>query len=77
MTSDGNNIIVPILIRMLLIQLEQGDAYLSITSLLAESNASKEEIAFVGNAVGAMAVKIIGNKSYIRRTDLLKYIKHF
>lgn len=52
-----------------------GDAYLSITSLLAQQGASIEEIAFVGNAVGAMAVKIIGNKSYIQRTDLLKYIK--
>lgn len=52
-----------------------GDAYLSITSLLAENDASLEEIAFVGNAVGAMAVKILGNKSYIRRSDLLKYIK--
>ena len=75
MTSDGNNIIVPIFNSDVVDTIGAGDAYLSITSLLAESNASKEEIAFVGNAVGAMAVKIIGNKSYIRRTDLLKYIK--
>lgn len=52
-----------------------GDAYLSITSLLAQSGADINEIAFVGNAVGSMAVKILGNKSYIQRTDLLKYIK--
>ena len=52
-----------------------GDAYLSITALLAQQGASIQEIAFVGNAVGALAVKIIGNKSYIQRTDLLKYLK--
>ena len=52
-----------------------GDAYLSITALMAENGASMEEIAFVGNAVGAMAVKILGNKSYIQQTDLLKYVK--
>jgi sugar/nucleoside kinase (ribokinase family) len=52
-----------------------GDAYLSITSLLARQGASAEEIAFVGNAVGAMAVRILGNKSYIEKTSLLKYLK--
>ena len=75
MTSDGQNTTAPIFNSDVVDTIGAGDAYLSITSLLAESNASKEEIAFVGNAVGAMAVKIIGNKSYIRRTDLLKYIK--
>lgn len=75
MTKDGNNTTAPIFNSNVVDTIGAGDAYLSITSLLAESNASKEEIAFVGNAVGAMAVKIIGNKSFIRRTDLLKYIK--
>jgi sugar/nucleoside kinase (ribokinase family) len=52
-----------------------GDAYLSITGLLARQGAPAHEIAFIGNAVGAMAVKILGNKSYIEKTPLLKYIK--
>ncbi|MFC2100984.1 PfkB family carbohydrate kinase [Bacteroidota bacterium] len=52
-----------------------GDAFLSITTLMAKNNNSLEEIAFVGNAVGAMAVKILGNKSYIEKVPLLKYLK--
>jgi sugar/nucleoside kinase (ribokinase family) len=52
-----------------------GDAYLSVTSLLAKHGATTDEIAFIGNAVGAMAVKILGNKSYIEKPALLKYIK--
>jgi rfaE bifunctional protein nucleotidyltransferase chain/domain len=75
MTSDGNYIEAPIFNTDVVDTIGAGDAYLSITSLLAESGATNEEIAFVGNAVGSMAVKIIGNKSYIQRTDLLKYIK--
>ena len=52
-----------------------GDAFLSITSLLAKQGASTAEIGFIGNAVGAMAVKILGNKSYIEKIPLLKYLK--
>lgn len=75
MNKEGNQTLAPIFNTDVVDTIGAGDAYLSITSLLAEENASIEEIAFVGNAVGSMAVKIIGNKSYIRRTDLLKYIK--
>jgi bifunctional ADP-heptose synthase (sugar kinase/adenylyltransferase) len=75
MTSTGDRVSAPIFNTDVVDTIGAGDAYLSITSLLAKNKCSKEEIAFVGNAVGAMAVKIIGNKSYIRRTDLLKYIK--
>lgn len=75
MDKAGNQVSAPIFNSDVLDTIGAGDAYLSITSLLAQAGASNEEIAFVGNAVGAMAVKIIGNKSYIRRTDLLKYIK--
>lgn len=75
MSSDGNFVEAPIFNTDVVDTIGAGDAYLSITSLLAEEGASNEEIAFVGNAVGAMAVKIIGNKTYIQRTDLLKYIK--
>ena len=52
-----------------------GDAFLSITSLLAFKNTEIDEIAFIGNAVGAMAVRIMGNKSFIGKVSLLKYIK--
>lgn len=75
MGANGHQITAPIFNTDVVDTIGAGDAYLSITSLLAELDATIEEIAFVGNAVGAMAVKIMGNKSYIRRTDLLKYLK--
>ena len=53
----------PALSHDVLDTLGAGDAFLSITSLFAKIGASVDEIAFVGNAVGAMAVKILGNKS--------------
>ncbi len=52
-----------------------GDAFLSITSLLIKAGMPEEQIAFVGNAVGSMAVKIIGNKTFIEKVPLLKYVK--
>lgn len=67
--------IAPILNNDVVDTIGAGDAYLSVTSLLARQGASPEEIALIGNAVGAMAVKILGNKSFIEKTPLLKYIK--
>lgn len=73
--SSGQVITAPILSHEVVDTIGAGDAFLSITSLLARNNNSIEEIAFIGNAVGAMAVKILGNKSYIKKVPLLKYLK--
>lgn len=51
-----------------------GDAYLSITALCAAAGESNEMIGFVGNAVGAMAVRIVGNKEFIEPVPLYKFI---
>ncbi len=75
MDNEGNASTCPALSREVIDTIGAGDAYLSVTSLLAKQGAATEEIAFIGNAVGAMAVKILGNKSYIEKTALLKYIK--
>jgi rfaE bifunctional protein nucleotidyltransferase chain/domain len=67
--------IAPVLSDEVVDTIGAGDAYLSITSLMAKNGNSPDEIAFVGNAVGAMAVRILGNKSYIEKVPLLKYLK--
>ena len=51
-----------------------GDAFLSITSPLAAINVPIEVIGFIGNAVGALKVKTIGNKEPIDKVSLYKYI---
>jgi len=67
--------IAPVLSDEILDTIGAGDAYLSVTSLMAKNGNSPEEIAFVGNAVGAMAVKILGNESFIEKIPLMKYLK--
>jgi len=68
-------VISPVLSGEVIDTIGAGDAFLSITSLFAKNGNPPEEIAFVGNAVGAMAVKILGNKSYIEKIPLMKYLK--
>ncbi|MBL6962974.1 MAG: adenylyltransferase/cytidyltransferase family protein [Bacteroidetes bacterium] len=65
----------PVLSHEVIDTIGAGDAFLSVTSLLAKINVPAEEIVFIGNAVGAMAVKILGNKSYIEKVPLMKYLK--
>ncbi|MFC1584840.1 PfkB family carbohydrate kinase [Fibrobacterota bacterium] len=65
----------PVLSHEVLDTIGAGDAFFAVTSLLVKAGASIEEVAFIGNAVGAMAVKILGNKASIQKTSLLKYVK--
>lgn len=51
-----------------------GDAYLSITALCAATGQPNEVIGLVGNAVGAMAVRIVGNKESIEPVSLFKFV---
>ena len=52
-----------------------GDAFLSITTPLVSIGTPMDIVGFVGNAVGAMAVTIIGNKEPVDKVSLLKYVK--
>jgi rfaE bifunctional protein nucleotidyltransferase chain/domain len=52
-----------------------GDAYLAVTSMLAAQNAPPETIGFVGNAVGAMAVEVVCNRTSMQAIPLFKFIK--
>lgn len=53
-----------------------GDAVLAVTSLCAAQNAPADLLAFIGNVVGAEAVNIMGNESFIEKTLLMKHIIH-
>lgn len=53
-----------------------GDAVLAVTSLFVSQNAPTEMIGFIGNVVGAEAVNIMGNKSFIEKIPLMKHIVH-
>ena len=53
-----------------------GDAVLAVTSLFVSQGAPTELVGFVGNVVGAQAVNIMGNKSFIEKVPLMKHIVH-
>lgn len=51
-----------------------GDAVLALTAALVCQNAPISVVSFVGNAVGGLAVQIIGNKYPVNPTDLYKFM---
>ena len=51
-----------------------GDAFLAVTSPLVAAGGDMELVGFVGNAVGAMKVGIIGHRQSVEKIPLLKYL---
>jgi rfaE bifunctional protein nucleotidyltransferase chain/domain len=51
-----------------------GDAFLAVTSPLAATGGDLGMIGFLGNAAGAMKVGIVGHRSSIEKTPLIKFI---
>jgi len=72
----GNDIIeIPALTSKIVDKVGAGDALLSISSILSCTLPPPEILGFVGNAVGALAVSYIGNKEYITKKKLYKYME--
>ena len=51
-----------------------GDAFFSYTSSCLASGMPMDAVSFVGNAVGALAVQILGNKKAVEKHELLEFI---
>ena len=51
-----------------------GDALFAYAAPAFASNVPHEVISFVGNAVGAIAVQIMGNRDSVKKIDVLKFI---
>jgi rfaE bifunctional protein nucleotidyltransferase chain/domain len=51
-----------------------GDAFLAITSPMVATGADMEMIGFVGNAVGAIKIGIVGHRQSVEKIPLLKYL---
>lgn len=65
---------IPVFSREVLDRIGAGDAYYSITAPCVLRNNPMELIGFIGNAVGAMKVLIVGNRSSVEPVPLFKYI---
>jgi len=65
---------VPIFSKEIVDRIGAGDAYFSITSPCVFKDNPMEVVGFIGNAVGAMKVLIVGNRSSVEPVPLCKYI---
>jgi rfaE bifunctional protein nucleotidyltransferase chain/domain len=51
-----------------------GDAFLTITSPLVAAGGDIKDVAFIGNAAGAIKVGIVGHRSSVEKVPLVKFI---
>jgi rfaE bifunctional protein nucleotidyltransferase chain/domain len=51
-----------------------GDAVFAVTSMCVPQDAPAEVMGLIGNAVGAMAVGMIGNRTAVERTPLVRFL---
>jgi rfaE bifunctional protein nucleotidyltransferase chain/domain len=65
---------VPVFSREVVDRVGAGDAYLAVTAPCVAAGQPMDVIGFVGNAVGALAVKIVGNRSPVEPVALFKYV---
>lgn len=65
---------IPVFSKEVLDRIGAGDAYFSVTAPCVFKNSPMEAAGFIGNAVGAMKVLIVGNRSSIEPVSLSKYI---
>lgn len=66
---------IPALTDRAMDRLGAGDAYLAVTTPCIASGYPMELAGFIGNAVGALQVQIIGNKEPVEPSALFKFIK--
>ena len=51
-----------------------GDAFLTITAPLVAAGGNIEDVAFIGNAAGAIKVGIVGHRSSVEKAPLVKFV---
>lgn len=66
---------VPALTDKVVDKLGAGDAYLAITAPCVARGYPMDMVGFIGNAVGALQVQVIGNKEPVAAPALFKFIK--
>jgi len=73
--ANGEFYPIPVLSGKVVDSMGAGDAFLSISTPLVSIGTPMDIVGFIGNAIGAMAVAIIGNREPIDKSSLSKYIK--
>ncbi|MCH8928826.1 MAG: adenylyltransferase/cytidyltransferase family protein [Candidatus Marinimicrobia bacterium] len=71
-SRETGHIKAPALAGNIVDRMGAGDTFFSLSSLLSARGVPLEIVSFIGNAVGALAVKIVGNKEPITKISLKK-----
>jgi sugar/nucleoside kinase (ribokinase family) len=64
----------PIFSKEIVDRMGAGDAFLAVTAPLVCKKIPADLVGFIGNTVGALAVKIVGNKTPIEPVPLFRFI---
>ena len=64
----------PVFSKQVVDRIGAGDAYLAVTSPLVAAGYPMDLVGFVGNAVGALAVRTVCNRESVEPVPLFKFI---
>jgi rfaE bifunctional protein nucleotidyltransferase chain/domain len=65
---------IPVLTRQVVDTIGAGDAFFSVSAPLVGSGCDPFLAGFIGNAVGAMKIRIVGHRHHITRPEVVKYL---
>ena len=74
--SQGALFQVPGFSQRVVDRIGAGDAFFAVTSLFSVLDAPSELLGFIGNAVGSLAVSVMGNKKSSEKPSLMEYIEY-
>jgi rfaE bifunctional protein nucleotidyltransferase chain/domain len=72
--ADGSTVSVPAFASEVVDSIGAGDAFLALTAPLARMGTEPDVLGFVGNAVGALAVRVLGNRESVDPVPLKKFV---
>ncbi len=73
-SNNDRYVKIPSFTKKVVDRVGAGDAFFAVTSLTAAQKAPAELVGFIGNIVGSLAVKVIGNKKAINKQSTEKFI---
>ncbi len=74
LAKGGETVYTPILSSKVVDTVGAGDAFFSFSALCHARGMPADFISFIGNAVGALAVQIVGNKKPVEKYELLEFV---
>jgi len=72
--NSGGFLEVPVFSREAVDRIGAGDAYFAVTAPCVAAGFPPELVGFIGNAVGALAIRIVGNRTVVDPVQLSRYV---